>query len=62
MRKPKSYWTKERCAEEALKYSSRNELAKKSSATYNFSIRRGWLDEICVHMPKIAKRKSNIKY
>ena len=32
MRKPCNYWTKEKCHEEALKYNTKNEFDKNSSA------------------------------
>jgi hypothetical protein len=43
-------WTREKCHEEALKYTSRNDLAKYSSGAYNSSLKNGWLSEICKHM------------
>ena len=35
--KPSGYWTKERCLEEALKYSTMKEFRNVSSAAYNAS-------------------------
>jgi len=47
--KPKNYWTKERCQEEALKYNNRMEFKNNNSA-YSAASRKGWLSEICSHM------------
>ena len=43
-------YTKERCAEEALGYTSRNDFKKGSYSIYRASSRNKWLDEICSHM------------
>ena len=40
-------WTKEKCAEEALKYKSRSEFKKNNTNAYKASVRNGWLDDIC---------------
>lgn len=53
-RKPAGYWTKERCAEEALKYNTRGEFQKYSLA-YQPSRTNDWLDDICSHMKEIFK-------
>ncbi|MCK9415689.1 hypothetical protein M0Q97_03400 [Candidatus Dojkabacteria bacterium] len=45
-----TYWTKERCQEEALKYSSRSEFERKSGSAYIASLRNKWIDEVCNHM------------
>lgn len=50
MRKPRGYWTKERCQEEALKYNNRTDFQKKSNGSYMSSHKNGWLDEVCGHM------------
>jgi len=52
--------TKDECMQEALKYNTRNELAKKSSAIYTVATRNGWLDEICQHMPIRSKRRKKL--
>ena len=51
VQKPSGYWTKERCAEEALKYQARSEFTKRCSVGYQIAARNKWLDEICSHMP-----------
>lgn len=54
----KKIWTKEKCLEEALKYSSRKELLNNCLMAYHAAQRQGFLDEICSHMPRL-KRKLN---
>ena len=49
-------WTKEKCAEEALKYEYRPDFSK--SFAYRVSYNNGWADEICSHM-RISKFKPN---
>lgn len=48
-RKPSGYWTKERCAEEALKYTSQRQFRENSSAAYDAVFRYGWIKELCSH-------------
>jgi len=48
--KPRNYWTKENCAIEALKFSSRSAFWKFSKSAYNASIKNKWIDDICKHM------------
>ena len=55
MKKPKGYWTKERCSEEALKYETRNALKIGSRPAYAAAHRNGWLDAICKHMQSKIK-------
>ena len=38
-------WTKEKCYDEAKKYKSRGEFAKRSNVAYNVALKNGWLDE-----------------
>ena len=47
--KPFGYWTFERCKEEALKYKTKGEFEKNSSA-YLISCRNNWVNDICSHM------------
>ena len=56
-RKPKGYWTKERCHEEALKFKTRGEFQKKLNKAYYVARKKGWLDEICSHMTSSRKPK-----
>jgi hypothetical protein len=52
--KPNGYWTKERCQEEALKYTRRVDFQKNSPA-YSQAQKNGWINEVCSHMPEILK-------
>jgi hypothetical protein len=58
-KKPKGYWTKEKCHDEALKYKTRNDFFKGSSGVYNISRRNKWLDSICSHMTNKKYKKKN---
>jgi len=51
IKKPKNYWTKERCQNEATKYENKKDFREQSKA-YERAYRNGWLDEICSHMQK----------
>ena len=42
-RKPRGYWTEERCYEEAMKYISRTDFSTGSRGAYNVARRNGWL-------------------
>jgi predicted GIY-YIG superfamily endonuclease len=44
------FWVKEKCSEEAKKYSSRGEFKKSNNSAYNSAWKNGWLDDICAHM------------
>jgi hypothetical protein len=55
--KPNGYWfIKENCLNEAKKYLSRSEFAKKAVGAYSSAIKNNWLEEACSHMT--TKRKS----
>ena len=43
-RKPRGYWTKEKCQIESLKYKTRTEFCKKSSRAYQLYLKNGWID------------------
>lgn len=43
-------WTFEKCLNEALKYGTRIEFARKSGSAYNSARRYGWLEKVCSHM------------
>ena len=51
-KKPNGYWTKEKCKEEALKYSSKKEFIERNGSVYSISCSNGWMYEICEHMDK----------
>jgi len=54
-KKPKGYWTKERCLEEARKYSFRNLWQRNSSASYTKARENGWHEECTKHMVEVKK-------
>jgi predicted GIY-YIG superfamily endonuclease len=51
--KPKNYWTKEKCQEEALKYDSRIEYQNNSASSYEKALKMKWIDDICSHMKQL---------
>ena len=56
LKKPPMYWNdKEKCLEDALKYKSKSEWQKKSSAAKKSAMRNGWYEECTVHMVEIQK-------
>ena len=57
VKKPNGYWTKENCANEALKYNSKGEFYKKNQFAYIISLKNNWLNDICVHMTFFRKSK-----
>jgi hypothetical protein len=59
IQKPNRYWTKEKYQEAALKCKSRKEIEKIFNGAYNSALKHNWLDEICSHIPKRAKRKTS---
>jgi len=52
-KKPKGYWTKERCQEEALKYNIISDFMNNSSSAYAEALRNKWTDIICSHMVRL---------
>jgi hypothetical protein len=51
LRRPKGYWTLERCQKIALKYSSRTEWTNSIDlASFQTAYRNGWLELCCAHM------------
>lgn len=45
MKKPRGYWTRETCYQEALKYTSRKAFKTGSSTAYDTARANGWLDD-----------------
>lgn len=43
-------WNKEKCKEEALKYTTKTIFRKNCSSAYESAYKNKWLDEICSHM------------
>lgn len=52
-RKPNGYWTYEKCFEEALKYSTRQEFqyAKGASRAYKAAVKNGWIEDYYWFIP-----------
>lgn len=61
-RKPNGYWTKQRCIEEALKYTSKSEWYKNSTSSYIISRKNKWLKELSSHMINIINNSNRIIY
>lgn len=59
--KKSGYWTKEHCASEAKKYSTRSHFQRMASGAWNAANKNGWLDEICSHMEVRWQRKWDTK-
>ena len=49
-KKPIGFYTKEKCQEEALKYTNRREFKQKSSNYYSAAVRFNWLNDITYHL------------
>jgi predicted GIY-YIG superfamily endonuclease len=60
--KPKGYWTKERCLEEALKYKTRVDFERNSISACVTARKNKWIDEICSHMIFIGNRYKRCIY
>ena len=54
-KKPRNYWTKELCIEEALKYNTKKEWSKNSSSSHSVAIKSEWYEESTKHMKKDGK-------
>ena len=52
-RKPRGYWTLERCMEDAARFSTRGEWQRLHQAGYLAAQRNGWVDECCTHMEPV---------
>lgn len=53
---PNGTWTKERLIQQARQYATREEFRGAHVGAYHAAHRKGWLEEVCAHMPKRAKR------
>lgn len=60
-RKPKGYWTYERCKEEALKCSNKGEFQKRYSTAYATVLKNKWLD-LTRHMEIIGNKVKRLIY
>ena len=56
-----SRWTLNLCKQEALKYTSRGEWIKGSSASYQYARRNGYLDKCCRHMESKRGHSHRVK-
>lgn len=61
LQRKSNHWTKEHCAEEAKKYSTRTQFQRMASGAWNAANKKGWLDEICSHMEIRWQRKWGTK-
>ena len=61
MIKPRNYWTKERCAEEALKYNNKTKFSKENPNLYYYMLKHGWYFELTKHMNPLRIRKWNFE-
>jgi hypothetical protein len=43
-------WNKDKCKEEALKYTTRTIFQQNNTSAYRSALKNGWLYEICLHM------------
>jgi len=62
IKKPKEYWTKEKCQDEALKFKNRGEFSKGSVSAYSKAWEKDWLDEICQHMKYLGNKFKRCVY
>ena len=53
--KPNGYWTLELCKEEALKYTTKVDWAKKSTSSQQAARKNGWYKECTAHMIELLK-------
>jgi predicted GIY-YIG superfamily endonuclease len=54
---PNGYWNDvENCRIRALKYKTKTEFFKCSPHVYKYSLKNGWLDDICQHMIPIGSK------
>ena len=54
-RKPRNYWTKDKCQIESLKYDTINNFKRGNNAAYSASYRNNWINDICSHMTSKQK-------
>ena len=56
-KKANKYWTKERCLEVALKYTTLKDFCRKDRTIYNVAMKKGFLEEITKHLIITKKGK-----
>lgn len=47
-----NYWTKEKCQERALLYTTKSDFKKNDGSAYTTAVREKWLNDICTHMTR----------
>jgi hypothetical protein len=52
---PSFKWTKEKVAEEALKYDTKIDFKNKSAGAYHVALQKKWIKEICGHMSPLLE-------
>jgi hypothetical protein len=52
-------WTIEKIRAEAAKYKTRREFWERSASAHKIACIRGWIDEVCEHMPRDARRREH---
>jgi hypothetical protein len=52
IKKPRGYWTFEKCKEEALKYNSKHSFEHGCVSAYNTCVKNKWINIVCQHMIK----------
>tara|TARA_Y100001937_G_scaffold128590_1_gene206056 strand:- start:11 stop:763 length:753 start_codon:yes stop_codon:yes gene_type:complete len=61
-RKPRNYWTKEKCHEIALKYKHKSDFQKEDGSCYVIAFNNKWIQDICEHMTPKASLKQRYIY
>lgn len=61
-KKPKNYWTFDRCKEEAIKYTTKIDFRNKSNVAYQTAKNKKFLDVICVHMIPLGNYNKKFIY
>jgi hypothetical protein len=60
--KPRGYWTKERCREEALKYSDKQVFTENNSSCISIIYKKGWAEELLSHIENKSNKCERIVY
>jgi hypothetical protein len=58
-RLPSDHFNNEFCHQLAQKFQTRGEFRRKETHAYDAASRKGFLDEICAHMPEVPVVKTN---
>jgi hypothetical protein len=56
-KKPRGYWTLERCIEDAKRFNKPTDWCKQSKSAWSVAQRKGWLDQCKAHMTEACKPK-----